>query len=269
MLAPIVRDCKVSPPAAPLPLYVKGSVNGLFGTLVHQIVLRTLATRLAMAAGLLVFTEERVSSGDVDLIVFMREATRPGRGEAHLYELVPDQPRPYASRADQYLDDFPNPFKGLHVTNVARGRVLTYLRVASPGLFEPLLLRTPAIDVFVRFWPAATGSGLVKGVVGYDWGYHRRSDELTPSDVRLQSTSTGMTFGLRGGVGAGSGMPNVGPTRTVALPPAASAVAGAEVRIGSPGLIVAAATVAQEVAPLVLKLFTDLRPVTEPLRAAG
>jgi hypothetical protein len=250
-------------------LYVKGSADGLFGTLVHQIALRTLATRLAMAAGLLVFTEERLSSNQIDLIVFVRESTRPGRGEAHLYELVPNQPRPPASQVDCYLDEFPNPFKGLHVSNVARGRVLTYLRAANPGLFEPLLLQTPAIDVFVRFWPAATSSGLVKGIVGYDWGYHRRSDDTAGSDVSLQSASTGMTFGLRGGVGSGPGTPGTGPSRTVALPVGVSSVAGARVRVGAPGLIVAAATVAQEVAPLVLKLFADLRPVAEPLRAAG
>jgi hypothetical protein len=57
-------------------------------------------------------------------------------------------------------------FKGLRVTNASRGRVLTHL---GSGLFEPLVFRSPAVDVFIRYWPAATTSGPVKGVVGYDW----------------------------------------------------------------------------------------------------
>ena len=163
------RDRRVVPAATPLPSYVRGPADGLFDTLVRQIALRALATRLAMAAGLLVFTEERLGSGTIDLVVFLREPTRPERGEAQLYELVPDHPDhhgPYLSDVDSHLDGFPDPFKGLRVTNASRGRVLTHL---GSGLFEPLVFRSPAVDVFIRYWPAATTSGPVKGVVGYDW----------------------------------------------------------------------------------------------------
>jgi hypothetical protein len=269
------RDRRVCPAAAPLPTYVRGPVDGVFGTLVHQIALRALATRLAMAAGLLVFTEERLCSGPIDLVVFLREPTLPRRGEAQLYELVPDHPdytEPYVSDGDRHLDQFPDPFNGLRVTNASRGRVLTHLRAMSPGLFEPLLLRSPAVDLFVRYWPAATTSGPVNGLVGYDWGYNRQSDPVAAgSDAALVSPGTGLAFGLRGGPSVGTTVRAAvaGTVTTLTLPAAASSVGGATVRVGAPGLIVAAATIAQDVAPLVLKLFNDLRPVVEPLRAAG
>jgi hypothetical protein len=230
-----------------------------------------------MAAGLLVFPEESLGSGRIDLVVFLREPTRPQRGEAQLYELGldhPDHREPYTSDVDNHLDGFPDPFKGLCVTNASRGRVLTYLRSASPGLFEPLLFRTPTLDLFVRYWPAATTSGPVKGLVGYDWGYHRRSDPVAPDgDAAMVSPSSGLSFGLRGGVGTAAGLSVraavAGTVTTLTLPAAASSVAGATVRIGAPGLIVAAATIAQDVGPLVLKLCHDLRPAAEPLRVAG
>jgi len=266
------RDRRVVPSATPLPSYVRGPADGLFDTLVRQIALRALATRLAMAAGLLVFTEERLGSGTIDLVVFLREPTRPERGEAQLYELVPDHPDhhgPYLSDVDSHLDGFPDPFKGLRVTNASRGRVLTHL---GSGLFEPLVFRSPAVDVFIRYWPAATTSGPVKGVVGYDWGYHRRPDPLAPGpEPALVSLGTGMAFGLRDGAIGGVAVRAAvaGTVTTVPLPAVATSVTGAVIRVGTPGLVVAAATVAQDVGPLVLKVFNDLRPVVEPLRAAG
>jgi hypothetical protein len=265
------RDRRVVPAATPLPTYIRGPVDGLFDTLVHQIALRALATRLAMAAGLLVFTEERLGSGAIDLVVFLREPTRPERGEAQLYELAPDHadhPGPYPSDVDRHLDGFPDPFKGLRVTNASRGRVLTHMRTVSSGLFEPLVFRSPAVDVFIRYWPAATTSGPVKGVVGYDWGYHRRPEPGSPgAEPALVSPGTGMAFGLRGGVTVRAAV--AGTVTTATLPAVATSVTGAVVRVGTPGLVVAAATVAQEVGPLVLKVFNDLRPVVEPLRAVG
>ena len=266
------RDRRVVPAATPLPTYIRGPVDGLFDTLVRQIALRALATRLAMAAGLLVFTEERLGSGTIDLVVFLREPTRPERGEAQLYELVPDHPDrhgPYLSDVDSHLDGFPDPFKGLRVTNASRGRVLTHL---GSGLFEPLVFRSPAVDVFIRYWPAATTSGPVKGVVGYDWGYHRRPDPLAPGpEPALVSPGTGMAIGLRDGAIGGVAVRAAvaGTVTTVPLPAVATSVTGAVIRVGTPGLVVAAATVAQDVGPLVLKVFNDLRPVVEPLRAAG
>jgi uncharacterized protein (UPF0218 family) len=68
-----------------------------------------------------------------------------------------------------------------------------------------------------------------------------------------------MAFGLRGGVEFRAAV--AGTVRSVTLPAVATSVAGAVVRVGTPGLVVAAATVAQEVGPLVLKVFNDLRPV--------
>jgi hypothetical protein len=127
------------------------------------------------------------------------------------------------------------------------------------------------VDVFIRYWPAATTSGPVKGVVGYDWGYQRRPDpsarELAerPSapapgpEPALVSPGTGMAFGLRGGVAVRAAV--AGTVRSVTLPAVATSVTGAVVRVGTPGLVLAAATVAQEVGPLVLKVFNDLRPV--------
>jgi hypothetical protein len=76
-----------------------------------------------------------------------------------------------------------------------------------------------------------------------------------------------MAFGLRGGVAVRAAV--AGTVTTATLPAVATSVAGAVVRVGTPGLVVAAATVAQEVGPLVLKVFNDLRPVVEPLRAVG
>jgi len=265
------RDRRVLPAATPLPTYIRGPVDGLFDTLVRQIALRALATRLAMAAGLLVFTEERLGSATIDLVVFVREPTRPERGEAQLYELVPDhpdRPGPYVSDMDGHLDGFPDAFNGLRVTNASRGRVLTHLAF---GLFEPLVFRSPAVDLFIRYWPAATTSGPVKGVVGYDWGYHRRSDPAASGpDPALVSPGTGMAFGLRASSsGLGVRAAVAGTVTTVPLPAVATSVAGAVVRVGTPGLVAAAATVAQDVGPLVLKVFNDLRPVAEPLRVAG
>jgi len=199
---------RLGPPPAPLPSYLQGPVTGPIGTLIHQIVLMVLVGRLGAVGGVTAFSEVPVpgaakdvrssGKGEVDLVVLLRDPAKPNRGEAQLYEVKPNNPenyRAYATEVDSYAEYFmreygsPRTFKGTQVTRATRGQILTFLRAVQPMIFDPVVIQTTTVDVFVRFWPAATGDGPEAGLIVYDWGleYKKPVPEAEAVALRMEA----------------------------------------------------------------------------------
>jgi hypothetical protein len=199
-LAPITPQPPIPPPHRPVEVdipkknpptsFVSPKDTKETGSVIHALVLRIIYLRL-WAIGIPNEFEiptpggsKKISSdypGRVDLSIFLPASKKPGTWEAHLYELKPFSPhryKDYVSEVNHYTDYFPPQVtvRGV-VYRISRARIgetLAYVERNFPQVFAPITLRTPFIEIFLRFFIAKDGKGdPLDGVIYYVLGWRQ------------------------------------------------------------------------------------------------
>lgn len=181
-------DGKDEKPPSTTGSYHMPSNRADLGTLVHNVVLKTLQLRLAvLGLSSAVEVETRADGsknmkstnpGRVDLALLLPDPQKPGSVQAQLYELkprVPDKYQDYVSEVDHYAEHFPTT---VDQTPVSRAKIGTALNVAAemvPQVFEPITISNSSLEVTIHLDLARDNNNTpIPGVIVYDVGVRQK-----------------------------------------------------------------------------------------------